>query len=109
MLRQQLNELKKKETTVGDVMAAKMAWFEFPATHRSRQRANRSTAQPCNAKDGSRNLSEKEVAKQNLIERIQRMFAEDERNRGRSCPHANSSLPRSRWPPTQNPAGERSG
>ena len=31
LLRQQLNELRKKETTVGDVMAAKMAWFEFPA------------------------------------------------------------------------------
>ena len=31
LLRQQLNELQKKETTVGDVMAAKMAWFEFPA------------------------------------------------------------------------------
>ena len=31
LLRQQLSELRKKETTVGDVMAAKMAWFEFPA------------------------------------------------------------------------------
>ncbi len=31
LLRQQLAELRKKETTVGDVMAAKMAWFEFPA------------------------------------------------------------------------------
>ena len=29
-LRQQLRVLQKKETTVGDVMAAKMAWFEFP-------------------------------------------------------------------------------
>ena len=31
LLSQQLNELQKKETTLDDVMAAKMAWFEFPA------------------------------------------------------------------------------
>jgi ribosomal protein L40E len=30
-LNQQLNELRKKETTLDDVLAAKMAWFEFPA------------------------------------------------------------------------------
>jgi len=30
-LNQQLRELKKKETTIGDEMAAKMTWFEFPA------------------------------------------------------------------------------
>ena len=30
-LSQQLNELQKKESTLGDVMAAKMASFEFPA------------------------------------------------------------------------------
>ena len=31
LLSQQLNELQKKETTVSDEMAAKMASFEFPA------------------------------------------------------------------------------
>ena len=31
LLSQQLNELQKKETTLDDVMAAKMASFEFPA------------------------------------------------------------------------------
>jgi len=31
LLRQQLNELKKKETTVSDAMVERMAWFEFPA------------------------------------------------------------------------------
>ena len=31
LLRQQLNELKKKETTLGDAMAAKMASLDFPA------------------------------------------------------------------------------
>ncbi len=31
LLNQQLKELRKKETTVGDAMAARMAWFEFPA------------------------------------------------------------------------------
>ena len=30
-LNQQLNELRKKETTISDEMAAKMASFEFPA------------------------------------------------------------------------------
>ncbi|MFV1967986.1 MAG: PPC domain-containing protein, partial [Pirellulaceae bacterium] len=59
-----------KETTVGDVMAAKMAWFEFhvpigPQTEPA-------------ATDGPE-PSEKEVAKKNLIERIQRRFNEDER------------------------------
>ncbi|NLS91276.1 MAG: hypothetical protein GXX96_03710 [Planctomycetaceae bacterium] len=32
LLRKQLNELKKKETTVDDGMVSKMTWFEFPAT-----------------------------------------------------------------------------
>ncbi|MHB8902985.1 MAG: hypothetical protein ACYC6Y_29850, partial [Thermoguttaceae bacterium] len=31
LVRQQLTELQKKETTLDDGMAAKMAWFEFPA------------------------------------------------------------------------------
>jgi hypothetical protein len=74
LLRQQVNELRKKETTVGDVMAAKMAWFEFPApigpVEAPKPAGTENEAAP----------SEKEVAKQNLIERIQRMFAEDERN-----------------------------
>ena len=63
---------------MGDVMAAKMAWFEFPAhasaridePNRPQAARNRTAPAP----------SEKEVAKQNLIERIERMFAEDERN-----------------------------
>ncbi len=71
MLRQQLAELKKKETTVGDVMAAKMAWFEFHAPI---------GPQPEPAATDGPELSEKEVAKKNLIERIQRRFNEDQRN-----------------------------
>ncbi len=74
LLRQQLAELKKKETTVGDVMAAKMAWFEFPATIGPEKEAAAT-----DAKDGPE-PSEKEVAKQNLIKRIQMLLAEDERN-----------------------------
>lgn len=70
LLRQQLVELQKKETTVGDVMAAKMAWFEFPA-------AIDPQSEPV-AKEGGE-PSEKELAKQNLIRRIQMVFAEDER------------------------------
>ncbi len=74
LLRQQLNALKKKDATVDDVMAAKMAWFEFPATIGPEK-----TPPPAAAKDASP-PSEKEVAKRNLIERLQRIFAEDERN-----------------------------
>ena len=66
-LRAQLRELQKKETTVGDVMAAKMAWWEFPSPI---------GAEAAPTPEG---LSEKEVAKQNLIKRIQKVFAEDER------------------------------
>jgi hypothetical protein len=75
LLRQQLKELQKKETTVGDVMAAKMAWFEFPAPIGPEVEPKPGKA---DAKDDSA-PSEKEVAKRNLIKRIQRRFAEDER------------------------------
>jgi len=73
MLRQQLNELKKKETTVSDEMAAKMAFFEFPARIGPPEEldATLPTTEPA--------PSEKEVAKQKLIDRIQRIFAEDQR------------------------------
>ena len=71
MLRQQLNELRKKETTVGDVMAAKMAWFEFPTPI---------GPEPEPAAADGPELPEKEVAKKNLIDQIQRVFNEDERN-----------------------------
>jgi ribosomal protein L40E len=110
LLAQQLNELRKAETTVDDVMAAKMAWFEFPAPigPDTGSEAVRSLICPicgtanaidatlcskCNAKlekpkdpapDAKESKSEaanpeKEVAKQNLIARIERRFAEDER------------------------------
>jgi ribosomal protein L40E len=106
LLRQQLSELRKKETTVGEVMAAKMAWFEFPAVIKPPQvrglicsvcgRLNpldATVCESCSAKlekpkkpkpveaaaTNEPPKSEKEVAKQNLIERIQRIFAEDER------------------------------
>ena len=73
LMRQQLNELRKKETTLGDVMAAKMAWFEFPAPIGP-------TEEPKPAPKGAPTPSEKEVAKQNLIKRLENYFAEDERN-----------------------------
>jgi hypothetical protein len=73
-LSQQLNELRKKETILGDVFAAKMSSFEFPtpigpAVDESKQgEAKKEPPKP-----------EKEVAKQRLIERIEKRFAEDER------------------------------
>jgi len=106
LLRQQLSELRKKGSTVGDVMAAKMAYFEFPARVEPPEvrgliclacgRLNPPEATVCSncnanlekpktptpGKTAAKNESpesETEVAKQNLIERIQRRFAEDER------------------------------
>ncbi|MBN2473862.1 MAG: hypothetical protein JXB62_04605 [Pirellulales bacterium] len=107
LLRKQLNELQKKETTVSDVMAAKMAYFEFPARVEPPEvrglicpacgrlnpleatvcsSCNAKLEKPADPKPGQTDakdeppMSEKEVAKQNLIERIQLRFAEDERN-----------------------------
>ena len=73
MLRQLLKELRKKETTLGDVMAAKMAWYEFPMPIGP-------TAPLAAVSDSKDAPSEKEVAKQNLIKRIEMVFSEDERN-----------------------------
>jgi len=106
-LSQQLNELRKKETALGDVFSAKMASFEFPAPIGPMAGSDpvRSLVCPicgsasapdaavcikCNAKlekpkdpkaDEKKEppKPEKEVAKQKLIERIETRFAEDER------------------------------
>lgn len=107
LLRQQLKELKKKETTLSDAMAAKMAFYEFPAQIKppevpglicpicgSVNPLDATVCSKCNANLEKLKVpkpaekaakdeppkSEKEVAKQNLIERIERVFAEDERN-----------------------------
>lgn len=109
-LRQQLNELKKPETTVDDTLAATMASFEFPAPIGPAAEVEEvegivcpacgrlnplgaTVCSNCNAKlEAPKNpqpgqgapaqeapKSEKEQAKQNLIDRIERIFAEDER------------------------------
>ncbi len=109
-LSQQLRELQKKETTLSDEMAAKMAWFEFPApigpntgsdavpslictVCGTANATDASVCSKCNAKlekppepapaakepAGEAPKSEKDVGKQNLIDLIQRRFAEDER------------------------------
>jgi len=107
LLRQQLSALRRKGSTLDDVMAAKMAWFEFPARVKPPEvrglicsscgRLNPLEATVCSncntnlvkpkapkpGKTAAKNAppkSEKEVAKLNLIERIQRRFAEDERS-----------------------------
>jgi ribosomal protein L40E len=109
-LNQQLTELKKKETTISDEMAAKMASFEFPAPIgpeggadggaflicpvcgtanpidatfciKCRTKLEKPKEPPPDAKDPKSDApkSEKELAKEKLIERIQKRFAEDER------------------------------
>lgn len=110
LLSQQLRELKKKETTLSDAMVAQITSYEFPATIGPDTGPNVvaslicpicGSANPidaafcikCNAKlekpkdpksveKGDKNSpkSEKEVAKQKLIDRIEKRFAEDERN-----------------------------
>jgi ribosomal protein L40E len=111
LVRQQLNLLKKKETTVSDAIVAKMTWFEFPArigpatgsdalealicpVCGSSNPLDATVCSKCYAKLDKSNLlkqggkdakkeppkSEKEAAKQKLIERLERIFAEDERD-----------------------------
>jgi len=104
LLRQQLRELQKKETTVSDVMAAKMAFYEFPASIEPPkvdglvcpvcgrlnplvatvcEKCGANLEKPPNPSPAAKNeppKSGKEAAKQKLIERIQRIFAEDQRN-----------------------------
>lgn len=109
LLRQQLAQLKKPETVLCDAMTEKMLWYEFPAPIGPDTGPNAvpalvcsvcGSANPpeaevcvkCNAKlekladpkaaaeKSGPPLSAKELAKQKLIERIERMFAEDERD-----------------------------
>ena len=109
VLSRQLSELQKKETTITDELAAKMASFEFPEPIGPDTGSNATpflicpicgTANPLDAKfcvkcstkldkaamvggeapKSETPKSEKEVAKKKLIERIQKRFAEDERN-----------------------------
>lgn len=105
LLRQQLNELKKKETSINDVMVAKMAFLELPERIEPPKvegvmcpacgRLNplgTTVCRDCNASlENAKELkageakeeaptSEQEVAKAKLIDRIERIFAEDERN-----------------------------
>lgn len=76
LLRQQLNELKKKETVLDDAMVARMAFFEFPAPIGPAEEPKPEAAEA--KKDAP--TSDKEVAKQNLIDRIEKWMAEDQRD-----------------------------
>ncbi len=109
LLRQQLAVLKKPETVLCDAMTERMLWYEFPAPIGPDAGPNAvpalvcsvcGAANPpeaevcasCNAKlekladpkaapaKGGPPASAKELAKQKLIDRIERMFAEDERD-----------------------------
>ena len=109
LLRRQLSELQKKETTISDDMAARMASFEFPEPIGPDAGPSATpflvcpicgTANPldskvcvkCNtaldkammvggeAPKSESSKSEKEAAKQKLIDRIQKRFSDDERN-----------------------------
>jgi len=75
LLRQQLRALqnKKVKTKLSEAMVAKLAWWEFPAPIGPQNNGQAAAA-------GDSSLPEHEVAKRNLIKRIQMIFAEDERN-----------------------------
>jgi hypothetical protein len=75
LLRQQVNELRKKETTISDTLAARMSWFEFPAPI-----GPVDVPKPGEKPKKEEPRSKTELAKEKMIERIQRFFAEDERN-----------------------------
>ncbi len=74
LLRQQLNLLKKPETTLSDEMVAKWAYYEFPAPIAPPELLAKLTT----ATDAAV-LPERELAKRNLIRRIESIFDEDER------------------------------
>ncbi len=111
LVRQQLNLLKKKETVIDDALAAKMRWFELPASIGPNtgpdaatslichvcgdpnpldatvcSKCNANLRKPAEPKAGETPpaeeapLTEQELAKQRLVDRLDRMFAEDERN-----------------------------
>ncbi len=74
LLRQQLAELQKKESTIDDAMIARMSMFELPAIILPpgvEPDTTEATSDPA--------PSEQELAKQKLIRRIQLRFEEDER------------------------------
>ncbi len=109
LLRKQLRELKKKDAKVGDMMVAKMAFYEFPQSVKPPEvegivcptcgllnppfatvcsSCNAKLEKPKDAKAGKKKgkkgkkdapKSQEEIAKEKLIERIERIFAEDER------------------------------
>jgi len=106
LLRQQLKELKKKDATLSDAMTTKMMFFELPARVEppevkgvicpacgSLNPPGATVCSDCNARlpkqqnpqpgaakaNSAPPTSAKEAAKRKLIERIQRVFAEDER------------------------------
>ncbi|MFO7904965.1 MAG: hypothetical protein R6U98_20035, partial [Pirellulaceae bacterium] len=103
LLRQQLRDLKKKDATVSDVMVAKMAFFELPkrveppkvkglicsacghvnpAFAGVCEVCNEKLEKPETPKSAAKKeapASQKEAAKQKLIERLERRLAEDER------------------------------
>jgi len=70
LLREQVKALKAKGATVGDTMAAKMAYFELPE-------AIGPQTEPLNEEIVGKD--EKELARQRLIKRIEMRFAQDER------------------------------
>lgn len=70
LLREQVKVLKAKGATVGDAMAAKMAYFELPETIGPE-------TEPL--KEEIVGKDDQELARQRLIKRIEMRFAEDER------------------------------
>lgn len=74
LIRRQLDELRKKETRVDDGLAARMASFEFPAPIGPVEESK-----PAEKPKNEPAKSENDIAKEKLVQRIEKVFAEDER------------------------------
>lgn len=75
LLRKQLDLLNKKQAVLDDVLTARMASFEFPGAIGPAEEPKPAEKDPKAAPP----KSEKDLARERLIDRIQRIFAEDER------------------------------
>jgi hypothetical protein len=72
LLREQMAELKKPETVLDEALVARMSYYEFPGTI--------GPVPPVDPAKAGSPKSEAELARQNLIARIEKWFEDDQRD-----------------------------